>query len=333
MSSIFVRTVGQVEDGCHWQTVDLSGCGFSRDVMITHLKSGEQTLAFQEIDSEFVPKWFWFSETRPIPDRLASGLLPRTCEHVKATNPAEYLLETRRRNLDKSQILVLDGSDGQADMIQLWLRHLRRDSRTSACPILVWSHAGQLPEFDPQANYFRLSPDGVIGRRGWTGGESWIERIESILRLRMRRHFHIDVHLDMSSRTDSLERTSAWILDCIEIVPWMKTRRAKLRQAIYELGQNAIEWGNSGDVSKSVHIRLRCDERSLHLSVADEGQGFNPKKLPHAAQEEDPIRHLEIREQLGLREGGFGILITRGLVDRMTYNATGNAVRVTLKHQ
>ena len=67
--------------------------------------------------------------------------------------------------------------------------------------------------------------------------------------------------------------------------------------------------------------------------MADEGQGFNPKKLPHAAQEEDPIRHLEIREQLGLREGGFGILITRGLVDRMTYNATGNAVRVTLQHQ
>jgi len=55
--------------------------------------------------------------------------------------------------------------------------------------------------------------------------------------------------------------------------------------------------------------------------------------FPHAAQEEDPIRRLEIREQLGLREGGFGILITRGLVDRMTYNATGNAVRVTLKHQ
>ncbi|MFM7593228.1 MAG: ATP-binding protein, partial [Isosphaeraceae bacterium] len=62
------------------------------------------------------------------------------------------------------------------------------------------------------------------------------------------------------------------------------------------------------------------------------GKGFNPQHLPHAAAEEDPIRHLEVREQLGLREGGFGLLITRGLVDRMAYNATGNAVRVTMRH-
>lgn len=301
--------------------------------MVTNLKSDEQSLIFQDSCSEFVPEWFWFSEDRSIPERLAAGLLPRTCVHIKATNPTEYLLESRRRPARPGQILVLDGSDGRAELIQLWLRHLRRDPVTSASPILVWSHAGKLPDFDPSLDYFRLSPDGVIGRRGWKGGESWIERIESILRVRMRRQFHIDVHLDMSSRPDSLDRTCAWILECIELVPWMKSRKPKLRQALYELGQNAIEWGNHGDLSKTVHIRLRSDDRCLHLSVADEGQGFNPKELPHAAHEEDPIRHLEIREQLGLREGGFGILITRGLVDQLKYNAAGNAVKVTLRHQ
>lgn len=287
----------------------------------------------ESMNLEIMPEWLWFSESEAIPTRLKSGLLPRLCEHVTATNPAEYLLEARNRKASKGQILVLDGSDGRADTIQLWLRHLRRDPRTSALPILVWSHAGKLPDFDPRLDYFRLAPDGVIGRTGWKDSDHWVQRIESILKLRMRRNFHIDVHIDMSSRPESLERTCEWILHCAELVPWMKSRHSKLRQAVIELGQNAIEWGNHGDLSKSVRIRLRSDDRCLHLSVADEGKGFNPTDLPHAADEEDPIRHMEVREQMGLREGGFGILITRGLVDRMKYNSAGNEVQVTIRHQ
>jgi anti-sigma regulatory factor (Ser/Thr protein kinase) len=286
-----------------------------------------------EPDPAFKPDWIWFSEKRKVPERLASALEPRKCCVVSALNPAEYLLEARKRPVGLGEILVIDGSEGQAEMIQLWLRHLRRDARTSAAPILVWSHSGRMSEFDTQREFFRLSPDGVIGRRGWKGGSRWIERVESILNFRQRRQFHIDVHLDMASRPEALERTAAWILECAALVPWMKSRKAKLRQAIFELGQNAIEWGNNGDATKTVHIRLRSDERCLHLSVTDQGKGFNPQQLPHAAAEEDPIRHLEVREQLGLREGGFGILITRGLVDKMSYNASGNAVRVTLRHQ
>jgi anti-sigma regulatory factor (Ser/Thr protein kinase) len=38
-----------------------------------------------------------------------------------------------------------------------------------------------------------------------------------------------------------------------------------------------------------------------------------------------------MRESLGLREGGFGILIARGLVDDLQYNETGNEVRL-VKH-
>jgi anti-sigma regulatory factor (Ser/Thr protein kinase) len=34
-----------------------------------------------------------------------------------------------------------------------------------------------------------------------------------------------------------------------------------------------------------------------------------------------------------LREGGFGLMITRGLVDRMAYNATGNKVVVTMRQR
>jgi hypothetical protein len=51
-------------------------------------------------------------------------------------------------------------------------------------------------------------------------------------------------------------------------------------------------------------------------------------RLPHAAISnpgDSPTRHVEIREQVGQRPGGFGILISRSLVDELAYNERGNA--------
>lgn len=278
------------------------------------------------------PEWLWVSPGKPVPQRLYESLAPRSCLQIRETNPTDFQLSNRHRLNPGGQIFVLDGSAGQCEMNQLWLRHLRRDVRTSAMPILIWSHDGELPPFDPAQDHFRLLPDGVIGRRGWHGRNEWIRRIESILKVRLKRQFHLDTHLDISSRIESLDAASAWLLATARIVPWIHPRSGRLRQALFELGQNAIEWGNRGDLTKTVHIRLRADERSLHLSVSDQGPGFDRKNLPHAADDQDPIRHLEIREQLGLREGGFGLMITRGLVDRIVYNASGNTVHVTMRH-
>ena len=300
--------------------------------MWTPEESEPESLCLDSGEIGISPQWLWFSESKTVPERLASALSPQFCQHIAVSNPTDFLLANRHSFNPGGQIFVLDGSEGRQELVQLWLRHLRRDPRTSATPILVWSHAGKLPDFDSHSDFFWLQPDGVIGRSGWRGSDQWITRVESILKLRLKRQFHIDVHLDMSSRPEALERTSAWILHCVRLVPWMTTKTGRLRQAVFELGQNAIEWGNHGDTSKTVHIRLRADDRSLHLTVTDQGIGFDRNHLPHAAHEEDPIRHLEIREQLGLRDGGFGILVTRGLVDKLSYNTAGNTVLVTLRH-
>ena len=58
----------------------------------------------------------------------------------------------------------------------------------------------------------------------------------------------------------------------------------------------------------------------ITITIRDTGPGFNPSNLPHAAQEDDPIKHMMVRETLGIREGGFGILMSQGLVDEMQYN-------------
>src|SRR5690349_19044737 len=47
---------------------------------------------------------------------------------------------------------------------------------------------------------------------------------------------------------------------------------------------------------------------------------------PHSNQPDSPIGHAEVRSEMGMRPGGFGILLTRQLVDDVIYNEKGNEV-------
>jgi anti-sigma regulatory factor (Ser/Thr protein kinase) len=70
-------------------------------------------------------------------------------------------------------------------------------------------------------------------------------------------------------------------------------------------------------------------ERALLYYVRDPGQGFSFAKLKHAAVSnttEAPMEHIGTRMEMGLRPGGFGILMTRSLVDDLIYNEMGNEV-------
>ena len=106
---------------------------------------------------------------------------------------------------------------------------------------------------------------------------------------------------------------------------------AQIRQlatAVRELGTNAIEWGHQKQLDRIVTVDYRIDTEKVAIVIKDTGAGFNPQNLPHAANPDDPIGHMMVRETLGLREGGFGILMSRGLVDELQYNDTGNEVRL-----
>ena len=73
-------------------------------------------------------------------------------------------------------------------------------------------------------------------------------------------------------------------------------------------------------------IIYRIDPDAITLIIRDQGPGFNPKQIPHAASDEDPIGHIDVRNDLGIREGGFGIMLAKGLVDEFRYNDKGNEV-------
>jgi CheY-like chemotaxis protein len=107
-----------------------------------------------------------------------------------------------------------------------------------------------------------------------------------------------------------------------------QTHAKQLAMAVRELGTNAIEWGHQKQVDRIVSVTYRIDAEKITIVIRDTGPGFNPANLPHAAQPDDPVAHMMVRETLGLREGGFGILMARGLVDDLQYNETGNEVRL-----
>jgi DNA-binding response OmpR family regulator len=102
----------------------------------------------------------------------------------------------------------------------------------------------------------------------------------------------------------------------------------QLSAAVREMGNNAIEWGNRKQIDQPVTITYRIDPEKVTIIIRDSGPGFDRNKLKHAANIEDPTSHLEVRESMGIRVGGFGILMTKGLVDELEYNQAGNEVRM-----
>ena len=140
-----------------------------------------------------------------------------------------------------------------------------------------------------------------------------------------------EINFDVRSELRYLSEASDMLADLFAHTPLTDRHIKDLKQAIMEMGGNAIEWGHRKNTDLVLRITYRINPSSITLIITDQGPGFNPRNLPHAASDEDPIGHIEIRNELGLREGGFGIMLARGLVDEFRYNKFGNEVTL-VKH-
>ena len=99
--------------------------------------------------------------------------------------------------------------------------------------------------------------------------------------------------------------------------------------AFREILQNAIEHGGKFDPSQHVEVAYVRTKRMVMCKVKDPGEGFSLEELKHTAMSnppDDPFLHMEEREAKGMRPGGFGILMSRKLVDDLIYNEKGNEV-------
>lgn len=100
--------------------------------------------------------------------------------------------------------------------------------------------------------------------------------------------------------------------------------------ALRELLLNAVEWGGKLDPNRKVRIAHVRSSRMLLYRVSDPGPGFSFEGLAHAtvadSTAEGLARVADVREQLGMRPGGFGIALTYAIADDLIYNQKQNEV-------
>ena len=105
--------------------------------------------------------------------------------------------------------------------------------------------------------------------------------------------------------------------------------RESIATAFRELLMNAVEWGGKLDSSRDVRIAYLRARRMVLYRISDPGKGFKFEDLEHSAianAQEGSFEHVQVREQKGLRPGGFGLMMTRALVDELIYNEAQNEV-------
>jgi DNA-binding response OmpR family regulator len=137
-----------------------------------------------------------------------------------------------------------------------------------------------------------------------------------------------EIHFEFQSDVQFLEELNQLVSVLLIHTPFKTDHIQQLTAALREIGTNAIEWGHRKQLERIVTMTYRIDKEKVTMTVRDSGPGFDPKHLPHAASEADPMAHLMVREALGMREGGFGIMMARGLVDELSFNQTGNEARL-----
>ncbi len=114
-----------------------------------------------------------------------------------------------------------------------------------------------------------------------------------------------------------------------EIAELPNPERNEVGMAFREMLTNAIEHGGRLDPGQQVEISYLRARHMVKCRISDPGEGFTLDEIPHAAianPADEPLRHLEYREEQGMRPGGFGVLVTQRLIDELVYNEQGNEV-------
>ena len=134
------------------------------------------------------------------------------------------------------------------------------------------------------------------------------------------------VELMIPCTREAAERVESFMMKLESTLP--TDLRDTIGQAFRELLLNAVEWGGKLDPNRKVRIASVRSPHMVMYRIADPGPGFDPEKLPHAAvgHPGDPTAHVMVREEQGIRPGGFGLMMTRAMADELIYNEARNEV-------
>ena len=203
-------------------------------------------------------------------------------------------------------------------------RRLRTERATMLTPVVMLTALGdsenRVQGFRVGANAYVTKPYAVDELfEAITAACAWRDRME-------RSRLQGEIHVELDSEITLLNDLNDFLLNLCQSTPFDAEQVMHLRQAVLEMAHNAIEWGNRHESDRLVTICYRVSDDRVEIVVRDQGPGFDVNNLPHAAAPDDPFTHLDVRDKLGLRAGGFGLMITKGMVDELRYNGVGNEV-------
>jgi PAS domain S-box-containing protein len=191
----------------------------------------------------------------------------------------------------------------------------------------------------------RYSRDLAAAREGWAGDASRLKRLISELEVRNLINI-VQGALQNSDAPQNIEVLSAQPHWVELLVPCTLEAADKIEKVVERLGAdlpddvldsvasafrelllNAVEWGGQLDPNRKVRIACLRTSRMLIYRIADPGPGFTFDELPHSAlSHEEPFEHMRIREEQGIRPGGFGLMMVKESVDDLIYNEKHNEV-------
>ncbi len=139
------------------------------------------------------------------------------------------------------------------------------------------------------------------------------------------------IHVHVNCRLLNAERLVNFFTELRSDVP--DAPRDDFMYAFREVLMNAMEHGGGFDPDQVVEVTAVRTARTMVFYLQDPGPGFDATALAHAAvgRPDDPVGLTRARAERGLRPGGFGLLITRQVVDEVIHNERGNEV-ILIKH-
>jgi len=207
------------------------------------------------------------------------------------------LLAKLRRKKSRVKVVVMTSDDTPATLLQAVREQAFDYVNKPVDPMALLQLVRDVLKSEPAP-----APIEVVSAR-----PDWVELVAPCTRQAAERVQSVVAHLDLDLGDDV---------------------RESVGYAFRELLLNAVEWGGKLDPSRQVRISFLRGKRMLLYRIADPGSGFRMEELEHAAitHPDNPIEHMEKREQMGLRPGGFGLLMVRAKVDELIYNEKRNEV-------
>ncbi len=124
-----------------------------------------------------------------------------------------------------------------------------------------------------------------------------------------------EIHVELNSEIPFLQEVNDFLMSVTLAIPWFDPPQVyALRQALLEMGQNAIEWGNKHQSEQLVDIVYRIHADRVEIVVRDQGPGFDreppgPRRLarrpgrPHGRPREARAPRRGVRPDDHRRDG------------------------------